>query len=230
MTEQEKAQPDMKLEVVVLSVADVDGAKAFYEKLGWRLDADFDVSEDFRVIQLTPHNSPASIIFGKGVTSAKPGSAENLTLAVGDVEAARADLAARGVNVSEVFHYAGGPFNNTGEHPRVAGRDPEGRPYFSFASFEDPDGNGWLLQEIQTRLPGREWESKRAQATDVATLAALLHETEEHHGHYERTHAAHHWWDWYAPYLSARQQGSSPEEAAAAADRYMEAVLQVPPR
>jgi hypothetical protein len=153
---------------------------------------------------------------------------DSLVLAVDDVEAARADLAARGVDVSEVFHYAAGPFNNTVENPRVEGRDPEGRSYFSFASFEDPDGNGWLLQEITTRFPGREWESTRA--VDVAALATLLHETEQHHGAYEGTHAEHHWWDWYAPYLSARQNGSSSEEAAAAADRYMEEVHHIPPR
>jgi catechol 2,3-dioxygenase-like lactoylglutathione lyase family enzyme len=211
---------DMKLEVVVLGVSDVDRAKAFYGNLGWRLDADFDFG-DFRVVQLTPHNSEASIIFGKGVTSAKPGSADNLVLAVDDIDAARDDLIARGVAVSEVFHYAGGPFNNAVENPRVAGRDPQGRSYFSFASFEDPDGNGWLLQEIPTRLPGREWKLTGARDLDVATLAELLRETEERHGHYEKTHAAHHWSDWYAPYLSARQNGGSPEEAAAAADRYM---------
>ena len=220
----------MKLEVVVLGVSDVDRAKAFYENLGWRLDADFAAGDDFRVVQLTPHNSEASIIFGKGITSAKPGSADSLVLAVDDIDAARDDLIARGVDVSEVFHYAGGPFNNAVENPRVGGRDPQGRSYYSFASFEDPDGNGWLLQEIQTRLPGREWKSTRARAMDVATLAELLHETAEHHGHYEKTHAEHHWWDWYAPYLSARQNGSSPEEAAAAADRYMEEVLHVLPR
>jgi catechol 2,3-dioxygenase-like lactoylglutathione lyase family enzyme len=230
MTEREKVQFDMKLEVVVLGVSDVDRAKAFYENLGWRLDADFAAGDEFRVLQLTPHNSEASIIFGKGITSAKPGSADSLTLAVDDVAAARDDLIARGVDVSEVFHYAGGPFNNAVENPRVRGRDPQGRSYYSFASFEDPDGNGWLLQEIQTRLPGREWKVTGARAMDVATLAELLHETEEHHGHYERTHAEHHWWDWYALYLSARQNGSSPEEAAAAADRYMEEVLHVLPR
>jgi catechol 2,3-dioxygenase-like lactoylglutathione lyase family enzyme len=230
MSELEKAQLDMKLEIAVIGVSDVDRAKAFYQNLGCRLDADFADGGDFRVLQLTPHNSEASIIFGKGVTSAKPGSTDSLVLAVDDVDAARADLVARGVEVSEVFHYAGGPFNNSVENPRVGGRDPEGRSYFSFASFEDPDGNGWLLQEIQTRLPGREWKSTRARATDVATLAELLHETEEHHGHYEKTHAEHHWWDWYASYLSARQDGNSPEEAAGAADRYMEDVLHVPPR
>jgi catechol 2,3-dioxygenase-like lactoylglutathione lyase family enzyme len=225
-----KVEPlDTKLEVVVIGVTDVDRAKAFYESLGWRLDADF-AAGDFRVVQLTPHNSDASIIFGKGITSAKPGSVQSLTLAVADIDAARADLLARGVRVSEVFHYAGGPFNDAAENPRVGGRDPEGRSYFSFASFEDPDGNGWLLQEIRTRLPGREWEPTRARAVDVTTLAELLRETEQHHGQFEKTHAEHHWWDWYAPYLSARQQGSSPEEAAAAADRHMDEVVHVLPR
>jgi catechol 2,3-dioxygenase-like lactoylglutathione lyase family enzyme len=219
----------MKLEVVVLGVSDVDRAKAFYENLGWRLDIDI-AAGDFRGVQMTPHNSEASIIFGKGITSAKPGSAHSLVLAVDDIDDARDDLIARGIDVSEVFHYAGGPFNNAVENPRVSGRDPEGRSYFSFASFEDPDGNGWLFQEITTRLPGREWKLTRAPAMDVATLAELLHETEEHHGYYEKTHAEHHWWDWYASYLSARQNGSSPEEAAAAADRYMEEVLHVLPR
>jgi catechol 2,3-dioxygenase-like lactoylglutathione lyase family enzyme len=221
---------DMKLEVVVLRVSDVDRAKSFYEKLGWRLDADFVTGDVFRVVQLTPHNSDASIIFGKGITSAKAGPAESLVLAVDDIVAARDDLIARGVNVSEVFHFAGGPFNNAVENPRVAGRDPQGRSYCSFASFEDPDGNGWLLQEIQTRLPGREWTSTRAGGLDIATLAQLLRETAEHHDPYEKTHAPHHWWDWYAPYLSARQNGSSPDEAVATADRHMEEVHHVPPR
>jgi catechol 2,3-dioxygenase-like lactoylglutathione lyase family enzyme len=220
-----KVEPiDMKLEVVVIGVSDVDRTKAFYENLGWRLDADF-ANGGFRVVQLTPHNSEAAIIFGKGIPSPRPGSIDSLVLAVDDIAAARDDLVARGVDVSEVFHYAGGPFNEAVENPRVGGRDPEGRSYYSFASFEDPDGNGWLLQEIKTRLPGREWELTRARTMDVATLAELLHETEEHHGPYEKTHAKHDWWDWYAPYLSARQQGSSPEEAAAAADRYMGEVL-----
>ncbi len=219
-----KAEPvDMKLEVVVIGVSDVDRAKAFYEKLGWRLDADF-AAGDFRVVQMTPHNSEASIIFGKGVTATSPGSVDSLVLAVDDVVASREDLVARGVDVSEVFQYVGGPFNNAVENPRVSGRDPQGRSYYSFASFEDPDGNGWLLQEIQTRLPGRDWESTQPRATDVAALAELLHETAERHGHYEKTHDAHDWQDWYAPYLSARQNGGSPEEAAAAADRHMETV------
>jgi catechol 2,3-dioxygenase-like lactoylglutathione lyase family enzyme len=230
MTEQEKVQPDMRLEVVVIGVSDVARAKAFYKKLGWRLDFDGGVGEDFYCVQMTPHNSEASIIFGKGVTSAKPGSGHSLILAVDDIDAARDDLVARGVDVSEVFHYAGGPFNNAVENPRVGGRDPEGRSYFSFASFEDPDGNGWLLQEIKERFPDREWNVKRAPDTDVATLAELLRETSEHHDHFEKMHAEHHWWDWYAPYLSARQNGSNPKEATAAADRYMEEVLHVLPR
>ncbi|HKQ77533.1 MAG TPA: VOC family protein [Blastocatellia bacterium] len=229
MTELNKAQVDMKLEVVMLGVSDVDRAKAFYENLGWRLDIDI-AAGDFRGVQMTPHNSEASIIFGIGVTSAKPGSAHNLVLAVDDIDAARDDLMARGVAVSEVFHYAGGPFNNAVKNPRVSGRDPEGRSYFSFVSFSDPDGNSWLLQEITERLPGREWKSTQARAMDIATLAELLRETEERHGNFEKTHAKHHWWDWYAPYLSVRQNGGSPEEAAAAADLYMDEVLQVLPR
>ena len=148
---------NMKLEVVFVPVSDVDRAKAFYEKLGFRLDIDYVANENFRALQFTPPQSDASIIFGKGITSAKAGTVE-LVLAVEDVDAAREDLLGRGVNVSEIFHYAGGPFNNSMENPRVAGRHPEGRSYFSFASFEDPDGNRWQLQEIKERLPGREWK------------------------------------------------------------------------
>ena len=218
--------PNMKLEVVAFSVSDVDRAKAFYENLGWRFDIDI-AEGDFRGVQMTPPNSEASIIFGKGVTPNNSGSVQNLVLAVDDLDAVHKDLSDRGVNVSEVFHYAGGPFNNAVENPRVGGRDPQGRSYFSFASFEDPDGNLWLLQEIQTRLPGRLWESMPAQNLDVATLANLLRETAEHHDTYEKTHAKHDWWDWYAPYLSARQNGSSPEESAIAADRYMEEIFPV---
>jgi catechol 2,3-dioxygenase-like lactoylglutathione lyase family enzyme len=221
---------DMKLEVVIIPVSDVDRAKAFYEKLGFRLDIDYAPNEDFRVLQFTPPNSNASIIFGRGITPARPAVPDSLVLAVDDVDAACKDLIARGVEVGEVFHYAGGPFNKAVKNPRVSGRDPQGRSYFSFASFEDPDGNGWLLQEITTRLPGREWKSTPARPMDVASLAKLLHETEQHHGKYEQTHAKHDWWDWYASYLSARQNGSSPDEAAAAADRYMSEVLHVPVR
>jgi catechol 2,3-dioxygenase-like lactoylglutathione lyase family enzyme len=218
MSEPEKSAVDMKLEVVLLSVSDVDRAKAFYENLGWRVDIDIAVG-DFRGVQITPYNSEASIIFGKGITSEKRGPAHGLILAVHDIDAARNYLSARGVDVSEVFHFAAGPFNNTVANPRIGGRDPEGRSYFSFASFEDPDGNSWFLQEITTRLPGREWKSAQ---TDVATLAELLQETSEHHDHFEKTHGKHNWWEWYAPYLSARQKGGNAEDAAAAADRYME--------
>ena len=217
-----KAKPvDMKLEVVLLNVSDIDRAKAFYEKLGWRVDIDI-ANGDFRGVQITPHNSEASIIFGKGTRGGVPG----LLLAVHDIDAARDDLIARGINVSDVFHFAAGPFNDTVENPRVGGRDPEGRSYFSFASFEDPDGHRWLLPEIPMRRPGREWKSK--QANVVATRAELRHETAEHHDDYEKTHAKHEWWNWYAPYLSARQNGSSPEDAAAAANRYMDEVFHVP--
>lgn len=219
---------NLKLEVIVIPVSDVDRAKAFYEKLGFRLDIDYAADDKFRVLQFTPPGSDASIIFGRGITSKKPGSADGLTLVAEDVDTARKELISRGIAVSEIFHYAGGPFNNSSQKPRVAGRDPEGRSYFSFASFEDPDGNSWLLQEITTRLPGREWKSTRVQPADVGTLAELLRETSEHHDHYEKTHAAHHWWDWYAPYLNARENGSNPEAAAAAADRYMDEVHRIP--
>src|SRR5215213_3382612 len=163
---------DMKLEVVMLTVSDVDRAKAFYEKLGWRIDIDV-AGGDFRGVQVTPHNSEASIIFGKGVTS---GSAQTLVLAVDDLDAARAELMARGVDVSEVFHYAGGPFNNTVSPPRASGRDPEGRSYCSFVSFDDPDGNSWLVQEITTRLPGREWEKTRSEehTSELQSLTNLV--------------------------------------------------------
>jgi catechol 2,3-dioxygenase-like lactoylglutathione lyase family enzyme len=221
---------DMKLEVLIIPVSDVDRAKRFYEKLGFRLDIDYVVKEEFRGVQFTPPSSEASIIFGKGITSAPPGSIDGMVLAVYDIDAARDNLIALGVDMSEVFHYAGGPFNNAVENPRVSGRDPEGRSYYSFASFEDPDGNGWRLQEIRTRFPGREWKLTQPQAVDVATLAGLLRETAEHHDLFEKTHAEHHWWDWYAPYLSARQSGKNPEEARSAADRHMEEVLHVLPR
>ena len=220
----------MKLEILFIPVSDVDRAKHFYEKVGFRLDIDYVANEDFRVIQFTPPNSGTSIIFGKGVTSTQPGSIDSPVLAVDDIDVARDSLITRGVGVSEIFHYAGGPFNNAMENPRVGGRDPEGRSYFSFASFEDPEGNGWLLQEIKARLPGREWKLTQPQDRDVGTLAGLLHETAEHHDNFEKTHAEHQWWDWYASYLNARQSGTNPEDASAAADRYMDEVLHVLPR
>jgi catechol 2,3-dioxygenase-like lactoylglutathione lyase family enzyme len=146
---------DMKLEVVVLPVADVDRAKRFYQALGWRLDADFAGEGDFRVVQLTPPGSSCSVIFGTGVTSAVPGSAEGLQLVVTDIEAARAEVAAHGVEVSEVFHDAGGVFHHAGTAGRAPGPAPEHRSYGSFVSFSDPDGNSWFIQEVTTRLPGR---------------------------------------------------------------------------
>ncbi len=218
---------DMKLEVVLLNVSDVERTKVFYENLGWRLDVDV-TNGGFRGVQMTPYNSNTSIIFGKGVVSEKPGSSLSLVLAVADIDAARKDLIARGVNVSEIFHFIAGPYNHTVENPRVPGPDPEGRSYFSFASFEDPDGNNWLLQEVTMRAPGREWKSA-PQPADIATLAELLHETAEQHGPFENSHIPHQWWDWYAAYLSARKHGSSPEEAANAARRYMEDDLHVTP-
>jgi catechol 2,3-dioxygenase-like lactoylglutathione lyase family enzyme len=149
------ATVDMKLEVVVVPVADVDRAKRFYESLGWRLDADFVAADGLRVVQLTPPGSQASIIFGDKVTSAAPGSVDGLQLTVFDIDAARDALAARGVEVSDVFHDAGGVFHHAGTEARVAGPAPEHGSYGSFVSFSDPDGNGWLLQEVKTRLPGR---------------------------------------------------------------------------
>ncbi len=201
---------DMKFEVAVLPVADVDRAKAFYQGLGWRLDADISVAEDYRVVQFTPPSSPASIQFGTGVTTMTPGSVEHLYLIVPDIAAARDELISHGVDVSDVWHGAG---LNVSRH--VPGPDPEHGSYRNFASFADPDGNSWLLQEITERLPGRVWPA------DDAALADLLHETADHHGAFEKVAPPHDWWDWYAAYMDARQRGSTPEEASAAAGRYM---------
>jgi catechol 2,3-dioxygenase-like lactoylglutathione lyase family enzyme len=206
---------DLKLEVVILSVSDADRAKAFYTSLGWREDADFPISEGFRVLQFTPPGSQASIIFGTGVTPAAPGSGGSLLLAVDDIEAARAELIERGVEVSETFHGRG--FSDAGQD-RIPGRAPDGQSYGSFATFSDPDGNEFLLQEVTTRLPGR------VEAPDIAELAGLLLETALAHGRFEAVAQEHNWWDWYAPYFAAREQGSTAEQATAAADRYMEEV------
>jgi catechol 2,3-dioxygenase-like lactoylglutathione lyase family enzyme len=146
---------EMKLEVVVVPVSDVDRAKAFYESLGWRMDIDYVGGDDFRVVQFTPPGSECSIIIGTGITTAAPGSSDGLQLVVLDIEAARAELAERGIDVSEPFHDAGGIFHHAGEQARVSGADPERGDYGSFASFSDPDGNGWLLQEVKVRAPGR---------------------------------------------------------------------------
>jgi catechol 2,3-dioxygenase-like lactoylglutathione lyase family enzyme len=202
---------DMKLEVVVIPVSDVDRAKRFYGNLEWRLDADFAVGDDFRIVQFTPPGSPCSIHFGRGVTSAVPGSARGLYLVVSDIEAARAELVGRGVDVTEVFHRAG-----PGEPPQ-SGPDPNRQSYGSFATFSDPDGNGWLLQEVRTRLPGR------GLSMDVASLTELLRETEERHGQYEPTAPKHHWSGWYAAYIVARERGRTPDHAANDAALHMEA-------
>jgi catechol 2,3-dioxygenase-like lactoylglutathione lyase family enzyme len=202
------ATVDAKLEVVVIPVSDVDRAKRFYGSLGWRLDADFTNGEDWHLVQMTPPGSPCSVMFGKGFTTAVPGSVQGTFLVVDDVEAARAELVGHGVNVSEVFHFDGSLLRVAGTKGRVPGPDPEGRSYFSFASFSDPDGNSWLLQEVKTRLPGRGFSS------DVATLTGLLRETEERHGGYEPTAPKHHWSAWYAAYIVARERGRTPDDAA----------------
>ena len=197
------ATVDLKLEVVVIPVSDVDRAKRFYEGLGWRLDADFTSGENWRVVQMTPPGSPCSIHFGKGVTTAVPGSFRNLYLVVSDIEAARAELIGRGVAVSEAFHFAG--FGG----PPVPGPAPDGGSYATFATFSDPDGNSWLLQEIKTRLPGRGLSN-----LDVPTLTELLREAEQRHGTYEPHAPKHHWSDFYAAYIVARENAKSPEDAA----------------
>jgi len=200
---------DLKLEVVVIPVSDVDRAKEFYGNLGWRLDADFSFDNGFRVVQFTPPGSGCSVQFGTNITSAAPGSAQGLYLIVSDIAAARDELVARGVEVSEVFHpeAPGAQFQPDGASGRVSGPAADHASYRSFATFSDPDGNGWLLQEIKTRLPGR------GLSNDVATLTELLRETEMHHGEYEPTTPKHHWSGWYAAYIVARQRGRSAEDA-----------------
>jgi catechol 2,3-dioxygenase-like lactoylglutathione lyase family enzyme len=203
---------DMKLEVVVIPVSDVDRAKDFYTKLGWRLDADFAADSEFRVIQFTPPGSGCSIIFGKNVTAAAPGSAKGLYLIVSDVAAARADLIVRGVKVSDVFHAVGGAHTGLDEpfllgRLRVTGPDPEHRTYHSFASFSDPDGNGWFFQEVVARLPGRvEGDTAFTSSTDLAN--AMRRASAAHGEHEKRIGAADPGWpDWYAAYMVAEQTG-----------------------
>ncbi len=198
---------DMKLEVVVIPVSDVDRAKNFYAGLGWRLDADFATGDDFRVIQFTPPGSPCSIIFGKGLTLAAPGSAQGLHLIVSDVVAAHAELVARGVDVSEVFHDARGVFHRGGREGRVSGPDPERRSYASFASFSDPDGNGWLFQEITERLPGRVEDDTTF--TSSNELATALRRAAAAHGEHEKRAGGPdaNWPDWYADYIVREQAG-----------------------
>jgi catechol 2,3-dioxygenase-like lactoylglutathione lyase family enzyme len=215
---------DMKVEVVIIPVSDADRAKEFYAKLGWRLDADFAAGNDWRGVQFTPPGSGCSVIFGKNVTTAAPGSAQGLYLAVSNIETARKELLSRGIEVSEVFH--GSNVHTGTDEPylfgrlRASGPDPGHTSYYSFASFHDPDGNGWLLQEITKRLPGRGLSN-----FDVATMTELLRETEEHHGQYEPTAPKHHWSGWYAAYMVARQDGKTPEEAAKEAKLHIEGAL-----
>ena len=207
------APVDMKFEIVVISVSDVDRAKEFYAKLGWRLDADYDNGKDFRIIQFTPPGSSCSIIFGKNVTPAAPGSAQGLYLIVSDIQAARKALLDRGVEISEVFHnegvYAGTDEPFLFGRVRVNGPDPEHRSYRSFASFRDPDGNGWLLQEITARLAGRidPAATTFASATDLAS--AMRRASAAHGEHEKRIGAADpNWPDWYAAYMVAEQAGT----------------------
>jgi catechol 2,3-dioxygenase-like lactoylglutathione lyase family enzyme len=203
-----------RFEVTTLPVADVDRAKAFYERLGWRLDIDFKPTPDTRGVQFTPPGSQASIQFGEGTNTMTPGSLQGLFLVVDDIEATRADLIARGVEVGEIWHIEPGK-------GRVPGVDPQRRSYLSRASFADPDGNTWILQEITERLPGR------VEMHDSGALAQLLFETAKRHGAFEAVAPPHDWWDWYAAYMDAREQGSTAEAAAEAAGRYMADVKHV---
>ena len=203
---------DMKLEVVVIPVSDVDRAKEFYGSLGWRLDADFAAGDDWRVIQFTPPGSGCSVIFGKNVTAAAPGSAQGLYLIVSDIEAARAELVGRGVGISEVFHDAGDVHAGADEpylfgRLRVSGPDPDHRSYRSYASFSDPDGNGWLLQEVTVRLAGR--VDADTTFTSSTELAAALRRAEAAHGEHEKRIGQRDadWPDWYAEYMVAEQAG-----------------------
>lgn len=204
---------DMKLEVVVIPVADAERAKSFYSGLGWRLDADF-AGEDWRVIQFTPPGSGCSVIFGSNVTAAAPGSARGLYLVVSDIGAAREELLRRGVEVSELFH--GGDAHAGADEPflfgrlRVAGPDPEQRSYRSYTSFSDPDGNGWLLQEVTARLPGRV-DADATTFSSPADLAAALRRAAAAHGEHERRTGGRrdeNWPDWYAAYMVAEQAGT----------------------
>ena len=206
----------MKFEIVVIPVSDVDRAKRFYDGLGWRLDADFAAGDDYRVIQFTPPGSGCSVIFGKNVTAAAPGSAQGMYLIVSDIEAARKELLGRGIQISEVFHGGNGVYSGTDEpylfgRIRVNGPDPEHGSYRSFASFRDPDGNGWLLQEITTRLPGR-IDSATTSFASAKDLASAFRRAEAAHGVHEknvlRGQRDDNWPEWYAAYMVAEQAGT----------------------
>ena len=200
---------DMKLEVVVIPVADVDRAKDFYTGLGWRLDADVPVGGDFRVVQVTPPGSPASVNFGTNVTAQAPGTAQGLQLIVDDIEAARDELERHGAAPSEVFHDAGGVFHHGGTDARAPGPDPKRASYSSFVSFSDPDGNGWLLQEITTRLPGRVDPSVTG-FSSADDLATAMRRAAAAHGEHEKRIGAEDpdWPEWYARYMVGEQAGT----------------------
>ena len=203
---------DMKFEIVVIPVSDVDRAKEFYTRLGWRLDADYDNGKDYRVIQFTPPGSGCSVIFGKNVTGAPPGSAQGLYLIVSDIEAARGNLLRRGVEISEVFHGAADAYSGPDEpylfgRIRVNGPDPAHGSYRSFASFRDPDGNGWLFQELTTRLPGR--IDSTATTFASSDLASAFRRAEVAHGEHEKRTGQRDesWPEWYATFMVAEQSG-----------------------
>ena len=216
---------DLKLEVIVIPVSDVDRSKRFYAGLGWRLDADFSFDNGFRVVQFTPPGSGCSIQFGTKITSAAPGSAQGQYLAVSDIEAARGEIAARGFEISEVFHAAtpGAQFQRNDTSDRISGPAPDHLSYRSYAAFSDPDGNGWLLQEVTTRLPGRGF------SLDTETLKELLQETEKRHGEYEPTAPKHHWSGWYAAYIVARMNGMTSDDAAKAASLHIAGARELAP-
>jgi len=200
---------DMKLEVIVVPVSDVDRAAQFYKGLGWRLDADIATDENFRVVQVTPPGSPASVIFGTNVTEQAPGSARGLHLIVDDIEAAHAELVRNGAEPSDVFHDAGGIFHHGGTDARVPGADPKRSSYGSFLSFSDPDGNGWLLQEITTRLPGRV-DPATTTYSSASDLAAALRRAAAAHGEHEARIGQEDpdWPSWYAEYMVREQSGA----------------------
>jgi catechol 2,3-dioxygenase-like lactoylglutathione lyase family enzyme len=207
MTQPKDAQPtgvDEKLEVVLIPVSDVDRAKEFYQRLGWRLDIDLVAGTDFRIVQFTPPGSGCSVSFGKGVTAAAPGSHRG-ELIVSDIEAAHREFAARGIQASEVFH--GSPFSPAG---RISGPDPKRQSYWSFVSFEDPDGNEWLVQEVTVRLPGR-LDPAQTAFSSANDLASALRRAEAAHGQHEKRTGQHdaNWPDWYAKYMAAEQAGTA---------------------
>jgi catechol 2,3-dioxygenase-like lactoylglutathione lyase family enzyme len=217
-TDANRTRVDMKFEIVVIPVSDVDRAKEFYTKLGWRLDADYDNGKDFRVIQFTPPGSQCSVIFGKNVTAASPGSAQGLYLIVSDLAATRAELLGLDIKVSEVFHnegeYAGPDEPYLFGRMRVSGPDPKHQSYRSFASFKDPDGNGWLFQELTTRLPGR-IDSAATTFASASDLASALRRAEAAHGEHEKRTGGQrdeNWPDWYAEYMISEQSGKEPPQ------------------